>query len=87
MAARLAAQRFAVDSMLEGTGFEPPVPLQGRQTRGIAARPLLATCRGGGMGGCSTASGQTLSQERDQKFESAFLQRRVYDKPVPCEVR
>jgi hypothetical protein len=74
-------RRFARDSPLEQSGFEPLVPL--------ATEMLIELARGisrqlGCWRSATWADAAAMSiQKWDQRFESAFLQRRVCEPSVP----
>ena len=72
---------FAVDSLLEGTGFEPSVPRECRPRFETDLLPLRH--------GHSAEENRRIFGERDRWFESGSLQRRVRNEPccyqaAPC---
>jgi hypothetical protein len=69
--------RFAADSSLEETGFEPSVPLK---APGILVASVRSSCRvsvGGGTSGGTSRSSNLDLITRYRRFESRSLQRRV----------
>ena len=87
------ARRFTAetDSLLEGTGFEPPVPLvpkvllaanpgrrhEKRSLKAQVETPIIAR----------SALTQLLRSRWDREFESVFPQRGVHEPSVPPETR
>src|SRR5271169_3004928 len=71
--------RFASDSPLEGTGFEPSVPLLRKALLGVANRRRRHERRFRSETAMLAWSGcpQPFPSRRDREFESVFLQRRV----------
>jgi hypothetical protein len=85
--------RFAIDSALEESGFEPSVPLgpecaegTGRHRR-LARGPELNTRPSWSFQGSLRQHPADPFARRDRGFESAFLHRRVYEPSVPLDMK
>jgi len=84
-----ARNRWFPDSSLEGTGFEPSVPLANGTAMGGPPKSILAISDltlGGSTDRADVPIGnaqQSLLQQRDRWFESGSLQRGVCELSVP----
>jgi len=81
--------RFAADSLVEGAGFEPSVPLR---APGVLVVSVLVLCRlsvsGESSSGDMSPSRNLGCVTRYRRFESGFLKRRVHvsRRPGRCRV-
>jgi hypothetical protein len=77
-------RKFAPDSSLEGTGFEPSVP---RKAPVVVLVSVLVradfSVSGESSGGDMSPSRNLACVTRYRRFESGFLQRRVFELSVP----